>query len=303
MTTRFSLAAAFAILAAPALADAPTATVLDTLILPETPVGEQALAELSGLAHDPQSGVLYGVSDQGILFTFDLTTEGDRLSLTPTGAARLTDADGETLKSKKFDPEGLALMPAEGGDTRLMILSETGPQAGIFDAQGQMVAEHPLPDALAPTLDERRGKHGPESLALLSAGELVTAPEVAAENPDGSFRHNLLTSEGRDLSYSQPNETRLKAMATLRDGRLLLLERQGKGKNLRPNLRLLDPAACGGADGTCPTTAIPVEMPDITDADYEGLTQIADDLFLMVSDDQIKKEQRTVFVLMRVTGL
>ncbi|MDO5630669.1 MAG: esterase-like activity of phytase family protein [Paracoccus sp. (in: a-proteobacteria)] len=300
--TRFIAAAVAAILAAPVWADTPTATVLDTLILPETPVDGEALAELSGLAHDPQSGVLYGVSDRGILFTFDLTTEGDRLSLTPTGAARLIDANGDTLKSKAFDPEGLALMPAEGSEARLMILSETGPQAGIFDAQGQMVAEYPLPETLAPALDERRGKHGPESLALLTTGEVVTAPEVAAEAPDGSFRHNLLTSEGRDLFYTQPNETRLKAMATLRDGRLLLLERQGKGKDLRPNLRLLDPAACTD-DGTCPTAAIPIEVPAITDADYEGLTQVADDLFLMVSDDRIKKEERSVFVLMRVGGL
>ncbi|MBM3606403.1 MAG: hypothetical protein FJX25_17260 [Alphaproteobacteria bacterium] len=71
---------------------------------------------------------------------------------------------------------------------------------------------------------------------------------------------------------------------------------------LRPDLRVIDPRTC--RDGTCAdSSTAPIEVPGITDADYEGLTQVGDDLFLLVSDDRIKKKQRSVFVLLRVSGL
>lgn len=277
--------------------------VLDVQILPETQVDGLPMAEISGLGWDGDNGVLYGVSDRATLFRFDLDVTDDRLArLEPVAGAELRDADGEPLKSKIFDPEGMAILSSAQDGQTLLILSETGPRAAAFDGGGQMLHEVALPAGLDAALDERRGKHGPESLTVLPDGTLVTAPEVAVQLDDGGFRHDLLTGEGPDLSFSQDAETRLKSIMTLADGRLLMLERQGKGKDLRPNLRLLDPAGCTD-DGDCPTVAMPVAVPDVTDADYEGLTQIGDDLFLMVSDDRIKKEQRSVFVLMRLRGL
>ncbi|MDO5704352.1 MAG: esterase-like activity of phytase family protein [Paracoccus sp. (in: a-proteobacteria)] len=303
MTTPTLAALAFALMT-PAAAQAFTVTVLDTVVLPEMEVGDRSLAEVSGLAFDPASGVLYGVSDQNDLYTFDLDVTGDRLTLTPAGGVRLTDAEGERLRGKDFDAEALALTTADG-QPRLMILSEGGPRAGIFGTDGRMIDDLPLPDGLTAALDARPGNQGPESLTRHPEGWFLTAPERPQRLGDGTVRHGLLTSDGRDLGYTMPEveATRIKAVSALDDGRMLILERSQNDATdaLLTNLRLLDPAACD--NGTCPTTPAPINVPGITDANFEGLAQISDDLFVMVSDDQINKEQRSVFVLMRVEGM
>lgn len=90
-------------------------------------------------------------------------------------------------------------------------------------------------------------------------------------------------------------------MTTLPDGRLLLVERTKAGKTLTPHLRLIDPTACS-SDGPCPTTVVTLQVPGITDADFEGITRVGPDLFLIVSDDKIAKHQRTVFALVRLAA-
>jgi hypothetical protein len=43
-------------------------------------------------------------------------------------------------------------------------------------------------------------------------------------------------------------------------------------------------------------------VPGISDADFEGLTRVGEDLFLVVSDDKIGRDDRSVFALLRVTA-
>ncbi|MBM3604340.1 MAG: esterase-like activity of phytase family protein, partial [Alphaproteobacteria bacterium] len=250
------------------------AEVLDHLVLDEVPVDGQGLAEISGLSFDAASGRLYGVSDRAILFTFDLTMDNDRLALTPVSATPLTGRDGAELDPKVFNPEGMtALGPQEAG--QLAIISEEGAQVARFDLEGQWLDAVAMPASLGAAVQARGGKRGPESLARHPEGWLVTAPEDPML-ADTGLRHDLITSNGLALSYGLPPDrpTRIKAMTVLPDGRLLILERfeDKPAKALRPDLRVIDPRTC--RDGTCAdSSTAPIEVPGITDADYEGLTQ------------------------------
>ena len=93
-------------------------------------------------------------------------------------------------------------------------------------------------------------------------------------------------------------------METLPDGRLVILERDVSAADgsLIPWLCILDPASCGSGR-LCTTQVARIEVPGITDADFEGLAYVAENLFLIVSDDKIGKDHRSVFGLLRVSSI
>lgn len=45
------------------------------------------------------------------------------------------------------------------------------------------------------------------------------------------------------------------------------------------------------------------EVADVSDADFEGRAYLSEGRFLIVSDDKIGKDHRSVFVLLRVTSI
>ena len=83
--------------------------------------------------------------------------------------------------------------------------------------------------------------------------------------------------------------------------RLFILERTRDNVTdaLTPWLRIVNLQGCA-ASLPCTGTQLPIPVEGITDADFEGLTSLGDALFLMVSDDKIDGDLRSVFVLFRV---
>ena len=50
----------------------------------------------------------------------------------------------------------------------------------------------------------------------------------------------------------------------------------------------------------CVTKALPIGLNGLSDADFEGLVSLDDQTFLMVSDDKVGGDLRTVFVMFRL---
>ena len=285
-----------------ATADAPafTVKVLDTLILGETKTAGLKINELSGLAYDAQSGRVYAVSDQGRLFIFALDLIDDRIAgLKPVSGFDLVDSDGRNMADQGFNAEGLALT----GDGTLTILSEKGPRIAKFSAEGKWLKDVPAPSELRDPTKQRGKNNGLEALALHPDFGVLTAPEQPLAS-EPRTTHTIYSTSGRSFVYdtAEIGETNVKGLETLPDGSLMVLERAGSSKdgNLLPWLRLIDPAACT-ADQICATQAAKVEIPGIADANFEGLAQLSPQMFLIVSDDKIRKEHRSVFALVKVT--
>jgi len=141
---------------------------------------------------------------------------------------------------------------------------------------------------------------GLESIARDPALGLVTLPEEPFE-PAPRTAHTLYAENGQTFSWSSDDigASRVKAMTTLTDGKLLVLERVKQGKALIPYLRLVDLEACT-TEFACKTHATRVDVPGIDDADFEGLVAVAPSLFFLVSDDKIRKKQRSVFALVEL---
>lgn len=295
------------LLASPVAADPVlTAQVTDTLVLPEVDVQGIGMAELSGLGFEADTGILHAVSDRGQVFQLRLSLDGDRFAaLDPVAAAALTDTAGAQLNSDDFNPEALDVLDGDNGvagDTVLLVVSETGPRAARFGTDGRMLTEVQLPPAVTEAAARFGKNKGLEAMAVHPSLGLVTLPEEP-QSSEGRTNHALYTQGGKVLHYdgSDIGASVVKAMTTLPDGRLLLIERTKAGKILTPHLRLIDPAACP-SDGPCPTSVVTLQAPGITDADFEGITRVGTDLFLIVSDDKIAKQQRTVFALVRLSA-
>jgi hypothetical protein len=94
--------------------------------------------------------------------------------------------------------------------------------------------------------------------------------------------------------------TRIKALETLPDGRLLVLERDRQDDGtIQPFLRLIDPALCQVAT-PCTVAAWPLDLPTPNDADFEGLAWLGEGRLLIASDDRTEEGLRTVLVLLSV---
>lgn len=275
--------------------------VLGHRVLPQTELDGLKFAELSALAFDAESSALYGVSDKAILFRIGFAHDkGTITELTPQAGWRLLDEDGTAMKSAGFNPEG-AHLRTDGG---LLIVSENGPRAGLFDLQGKWLEAVELPQALRDPSLQRSEKDGLESLAEHPVHGLLSATEEpqAAEDRE---HHTIHAADGRSFSYDTADigKTNIKSLSVDDAGRLLVLERHrvAGSEQLQPYLRLLDPAACTEG-GDCATTKAGFSLPGFEDADFEGMTALGDDLYLIVSDDKIDGAQRSVFAVLRVTA-
>lgn len=278
-----------------------TAEVLDHRIVEDTEIDGQRMIELSGLAFDPIPSVLYAVSDRAALFTLDFATDGTAITrLNPLSGVALTGIDGAELDRKEFGPEAVS-MRHDGPETgTLLIVSENGPRAGVFTLKGRMLSEADLPEPVTDPARQSGKNSGLEAMTELPGTGLLTLPE-APQTDEPALQHRIWRADGSSFFYSSADigESRVKSMTATPDGRLLMIERTKDKKRLTPHLRLLDPAQCQ-PDAPCPTAVVALDVPGIDDADFEGLTQVGDGLYLMVSDDQIKKTQRSVFALIRV---
>lgn len=275
---------------------------LDHRVLPQTRVDGLKFSELSALVHDPETGALYGVSDKAILFRIDFAQAGGRIAtLAPLAGWRLRDETGAEMKSRTFNPEGAYLREDGQG---LVIVSENGPRAALFDLEGRWRADADLPEPLRDASLQRSDKDGLESLAEHPAHGVISATEEPPADAERT-RHTIHAADGRHFSYRTDDigKTNIKAISVDEAGRLLVLERHrvDGAETLKPYLRLIDPAACP-ATGDCPTALAGFGVPGIENADFEGMTALGDQLYLLVSDDRTAEGRRSIFALLRVTA-
>lgn len=284
--------ALLALLAAPAVAQ--PVQVLDTLVLTEATHPDLPLREVSALAW--QDGVLLAVSDRNRLYRLTLGDDPGLLAPVLVSTLRLADEAGERLRRRDFAAEGVALAgPA------LAILSEAPPQLALFDPQGRRVRVSHLAPELADLATLRDLRSGVEALADHPVLGLLVAPEEPLQGQ--RRRTHVIYGEGGPLlafHTDAEGRTRIKAMETLPDGRILVLERDRLDDGtIQPFLRLIDPATCP-VTAPCTVPAWPLALPTPADADFEGLAWLGDGRLLIASDDRTDQGPRTVLALLSI---
>ncbi len=268
----------------------------DQAVIAPQPIDGLVPTELSGLAWDADEQLLYAVSDQGLLFHFRLVLEGTRLrQITPVRAVRLTPTGSDARA--RLNAEGLALIDGgngKRGDTQLVVALENGPSLTRFAPDGRALGDVALP---TPLRDAKayRGGNRLESVSVHAKHGFVTAPQLPLKALPADM-HRVYATDGSEWSLPAGERGAVKAIEALPDGALLVLERQGKGKAFMPVPRRVDPAACAHGTPCGGSNAMP--LPGLEPSDnYEGLAQLSQRLFVIVSDDGGNAKRPTRLVL------
>ncbi|PLL10310.1 hypothetical protein C0V75_21320 [Tabrizicola sp. TH137] len=271
---------------------------LDHLILGESKIDGEKIGEFSALVAAPDGNGLIAVSDRGYLARLAVTITGEDLAAVEVVSVHvLTGPDGRALRDEGVSPEAAAVLP----DGSLAIVDETTARLMVFDTMGTWLRDELLPEALRDTGRQASEKDGVEALAWTETTgflAMTEEPQLGFERND----HTLRTALAGDwpLVIDGPESVSIKGMEAA-EGRIFLLGRTRDDITdaLRPYLRILDHVACQSARA-CTGTTYPVSVPGIEDADFEGIAALGDGLLLLVSDDKVGGDLRSVFALIAV---
>lgn len=277
--------------------------VLSHFTVPRTVFKGETISELSGIAWDHDEQLLYAVSDQGRLFHFKLTIEGEQITaVQPVLVAPLVNAKGKPIKLR--DSEGLFAMNAANGkkgDTQLVVSFEHGPRIFRVNPQGRQIGELPLHKSLQKSKTYRSSNSMLESVAYHPKYGFLTSPERSLKGEPDNLQS--IYSAKRKWSFrAYPAEnSAVTGLEILPDQSILVLERAWSGI-LHPmviSLRRVDLKACN-KDGLCEVRDLAVYTSFLQVDNFEGLTHIKGNLYLMVSDDGQRDLLRTALTLFKV---
>lgn len=287
----------------PSLPSVQRLTITGHAVLPRADIDGIKLTELSGLAWDEDEQLLYAVSDRGKLFHIKLTLQGGQITAAEAiKAVKLRNKKGKKLKWR--DTEGLVALNASNGkrgDTQLVVAVEGRPNLLRFDTQGKQLGSEKLHKALQDRHQYRKSNNGLESVTYHPHYGFLTAPELALkglpENLHTVYAHNRQWSF---MAYPAKNSS-ISGMEVMPDGSLLVLERawSGLGNPMVISLRRVDLKACS-KEGACQAENLKVLSSILMVDNYEGLTHIKEDLYMMVSDDGKHDLLRTLLTSFRI---
>lgn len=273
----------------------PTVEVLDSVRIP----WGFRMSEMSGLAWDEDEQLLYVVSDLGHIIHFKVTLrDGKIASVDPVFYGPLELTVGQEVFHDTEDLVAINSSNGKKGDTELAVVFEDGPAAARFTTKGEVITPIPLPPQLMDRNAYRQVNQRLESIATLPDGTFLFGPQTPLKS-DKRKRHTLYAADGRQWTYKayQKKGSSTKALERLPDGSILILEAENDqdlwsmiglgGKDM--HLRRLDLAAC--ADNRhCKVTDYPTSNGVPIRGRFEGIANVADDLFLMVTDETFGAE-------------
>jgi hypothetical protein len=269
------------------------------------------VAEISGLAWDARSQVLYGLSDRGHLIRFRLerSADGHLQTVVPMSASALQDTRPGAGTKQTVDSEGLALWQPPGqlrGAPQLLVSTEGFPQVLQVDLEGRVQGAMQLPAALGDARRYRARNSMLEAVTHSTRHGLLVAAEAALGDQDPA----LHTVHGHSRSWSftahDPGQSRLKAMDVIDGERLVVLERsrmgKGKAKGLVNVLRLIELDRCVPQQ-VCEAQDLLVLEPTDGSDNFEGMAWLGGQQFLLVSDSPGGPKAPNVFMLVDLSVL
>ncbi len=277
---------------------------LGMLQLPNPTVDGMRFSQLSSLAWDDDDGILYAISDKGVLFHLQPVFENGALTgLKLLKALHLREADSnKPLKGTRADSEGLDILSGRNGrkgDAELIVSFERFPRIVRYRPDGYAIEESPLP---APLNDARMYQDSNkmlESVCVDSRLGILTVPESPLKGERQGVTR-IFSVDGKSWVYPLPAGNRISALECLGNNRVLVLESNFIGVlgRLEVFLKLatLSPNAS-------PAEPAPVETTVALDSgkghqidNFEGLARHRGNRFFLVSDDNDLFIQRSLLL-------
>ena len=281
---------------------------LGSLAISSAQVNGLPVVELSDLAWDQDAKKLYAVSDSGYLYTINLVTHNNRLKRANiVKAVRLKGADKKPLRGHFNDPEGLTIRNARNNnpnDAELIISFEGNSRAERYSTSGNYLSKLPLPRKLENRHNYRHANKMLESIALHpQLGALV-----ASELPLKASRSNIqsiYSQHGKSWHFPRHKaaESSITALEVLSNGDVLVLERAFSGifSPLVISLRQVQLNKCNKQNHCAVRDLAIFNSAEGWNMDnFEGLTHLQGNRYLMVSDDNKSPIQQTLMVMFEV---
>jgi len=242
------------------------------------------ITEISDL--DFRDGVLYGLSDQGFLYSFSLVIKDKKLKeIKPLRAVRLKTKKAKELKKSKTDAEGLCYV-----DDKLLISFERKPRISYFSLDGIKLKNAKIDKRLLDIDNYRSKNKALESVTYSKKYGVVTAPELPLKTQDIST-HTIFTKKGEFRFVASGCITSLEFIG---EDRVLVLMRDYSYLSGHLVVTLLSVDLLNGDVDTL----LKMDSQKGWKIDnFEGLSKVGDNLYLVVSDDNENSFQKTLFVL------
>ena len=262
------------------------------------------MSELSGLAWDQDENLLYALSDNGYILHMLPVFSGHALQdIRLESGHRLLDENGKPLKFKQADSEGLAIENSTNGkrgDTRLIVSFERVPRLVSYMTDGTFAAPLILPSALADVSRYRGENTALEAVTVHPALGILTGPEAPLKDTETGVL-NIYSLRGDHWSFPAHNKNQgaLVDMVTLADGKIIALERVYNGlfSGMETTLhRIILDGKHIQADLI--HTFTPEE--GLFNDNFEGITHLGENYFMMVSDDNNHPLKRTLLVYFEI---
>ena len=250
------------------------------------------VGELSALAYDGK--ILYSISDYGELHHFSLNLKNNKIkSIKLIKSYKLKNKFLQRLKKRKRDAEGLVYK-----DNNLYISFEEKPRIEKYSIYGEKIKKIKIPKILR-NIDNYKSKNTAlESLAYSDIYGFVTAPERPFENDN---IHKLYTTKNKIFLFKASGY--LTDLEFIDKYNILALERKWNPftRHLMSFIKKVNLKDC--ENHICKSEVLKIidSKKDNFEDNYEGLTKVKNNLFLMVSDDNNSPLQKTYFVLFKLS--
>lgn len=259
------------------------------------------LSEISDLVYDKNSSILYMLSDRGILFTFKANFDNRGFKLEPLHSFKLKDKNGKVLTDNRTDSEGMAL-DANGN---LYISFERITKIFKFSKKGLLEQEVKLPKGLK-NVELSSDNKSLESLAWHKKYGLITALEYPKEGKN-RVNQTIYSTSGKEWNFKMENITRngISEIEVMDDGNLLILERAFNWfiGDFQVNLVKLYINGCK-SDEYCKKEHIAkLKINKFYNMEnFEGLTNLGNGKYLLISDDNNNMLALTKLVYFKIVS-
>lgn len=282
--------------------------IINSFLIKTKTIDSLPVVELSDLAWDEDEQLLYAISDEGLLYHLTLEFKDKKIkAVNIIAAMKLRDNKKQPLKGKASDSEGLTIRNGNNGkkgDSELIISFENKPRIAIHSTDGHFLKKIKTIKELRKRKYYRGGNKALESVALHPTYGVITAPELPLKESSLN-KKTIYSSAGKEwhFSASKVENSSITAIEVISEDKLLILERAYNGI-LSPiiiSLRQLNINQCDN-ENVCETEDIAL----FSSADgwvvdnFEGLTHLRGNQYLMVSDNNKNPLQKTLLVLFEI---
>jgi len=277
--------------------------ILDQKQLVFDKIKSQKFSEISDLAYLKKENKLYMLSDEGKIFVFNAKFTDKIELLEPLDATKLRKKNAKKFKKWRRDSEGMTL----DGKGRLLISFEGEAKIAWFHKNsakfGQMIKKYKIPSSLRNPKNYRSRNKSLEALAWHAKYGILTAAEWPLKKYDKK-KQTIYALSGKKWHFTAEPEAKsaISAMEVMDDGNLLILERSYIDM-LSPFVVTLKKVYLNKCKkGLCKSEVL-VKMNSHRGwgvDNFEGLTRVAKNRYLMVSDDNDNFFQKTILIYFEV---